>query len=142
MENLTTDDLRGYRVDVMPIPNGVPERWRSLCQRQGTYRFTGTADTVKLPDDVTRRLKLPLLGLVPAVSGACSSGTAHLSRSHFALALLHAGTEMCAFGPPKPLPAGSGEADAQCPQRNAEDGEQARDGCAGENWERHEHLRS
>ena len=26
-------------------------------------------DTVKLPDDVTRRLKLPLLGLVPAVSG-------------------------------------------------------------------------
>jgi polysaccharide biosynthesis transport protein len=26
-------------------------------------------DTVKLPDDVTRRLKLPLLGLVPAVAG-------------------------------------------------------------------------
>jgi capsular exopolysaccharide synthesis family protein len=26
-------------------------------------------DTVKLPDDVTRRLKLPLLGLVPAVGG-------------------------------------------------------------------------
>ncbi len=26
-------------------------------------------DTVKIPDDVTRRLKLPLLGLVPAVSG-------------------------------------------------------------------------
>ena len=26
-------------------------------------------DTVKVPDDVTRRLKLPLLGLVPAVSG-------------------------------------------------------------------------
>ncbi len=26
-------------------------------------------DTVKLPDDVTRRLKLPLLGLVPAVNG-------------------------------------------------------------------------
>ena len=26
-------------------------------------------DTVKLPDDVTRRLKLPLLGLVPAVDG-------------------------------------------------------------------------
>ena len=27
-------------------------------------------DTVKLPDDVTRRLKLPLLGLVPAVAGS------------------------------------------------------------------------
>ena len=26
-------------------------------------------DTVKIPDDITRRLKLPLLGLVPAVSG-------------------------------------------------------------------------
>ena len=26
-------------------------------------------DTIKIPDDVTRRLKLPLLGLVPAVSG-------------------------------------------------------------------------
>jgi capsular exopolysaccharide synthesis family protein len=26
-------------------------------------------DTVKIPDDVTRRLKLPLLGLVPAISG-------------------------------------------------------------------------
>ena len=26
-------------------------------------------DTIKLPDDVTRRLKLPLLGLVPAVAG-------------------------------------------------------------------------
>jgi polysaccharide biosynthesis transport protein len=26
-------------------------------------------DTVKIPDDVTRRLKLPLLGLVPAVAG-------------------------------------------------------------------------
>ena len=26
-------------------------------------------DTVKIPDDVTRRLRLPLLGLVPAVAG-------------------------------------------------------------------------
>ena len=33
------------------------------------YTIEYLDDTVKIPDDVTRRLKLPLLGLVPAVSG-------------------------------------------------------------------------
>ena len=33
------------------------------------YSIEYLDDTVKLPDDVTRRLKLPLLGLVPAVAG-------------------------------------------------------------------------
>ena len=47
----TEDVLRGYRVDAQPMPGGVPERWRSLCRRQGTYRFSGTEDTIELPDD-------------------------------------------------------------------------------------------
>jgi capsular exopolysaccharide synthesis family protein len=34
------------------------------------YTIEYLDDTVKIPDDITRRLKLPLLGLVPAVSGA------------------------------------------------------------------------
>lgn len=33
------DVLRGYRVDVQPIPGGTPERWRSLCARRGDYRL-------------------------------------------------------------------------------------------------------
>jgi polysaccharide biosynthesis transport protein len=33
------------------------------------YTIEYLDDTVKIPDDVTRRLRLPLLGLVPAVSG-------------------------------------------------------------------------
>jgi polysaccharide biosynthesis transport protein len=33
------------------------------------YTIEYLDDTVKIPDDITRRLKLPLLGLVPAVSG-------------------------------------------------------------------------
>jgi polysaccharide biosynthesis transport protein len=34
------------------------------------YTIEYLDDTVKIPDDITRRLKLPLLGLVPAVSGS------------------------------------------------------------------------
>jgi capsular exopolysaccharide synthesis family protein len=34
------------------------------------YTIEYLDDTVKVPDDITRRLKLPLLGLVPAVSGS------------------------------------------------------------------------
>jgi hypothetical protein len=45
------DVLRGYRVDVQPLPGGVAGRWHSLCQRHGAYRFIGTQDTIALPDD-------------------------------------------------------------------------------------------
>jgi polysaccharide biosynthesis transport protein len=34
------------------------------------YTIEYLDDTLKIPDDITRRLKLPLLGLVPAVSGS------------------------------------------------------------------------
>jgi hypothetical protein len=47
----TEDVLRGYRVDVQPMPGGTAQNWQSLCRRHGTYRFIGTADTVELPDD-------------------------------------------------------------------------------------------
>ncbi len=45
------DVLRGYRIDVQPLPGGVAQAWHSLCQRHGTYRFTGGTDTIDLPDD-------------------------------------------------------------------------------------------
>jgi len=45
------DVLRGYRVDAQPLPGGVMQDWQSLCRRQGTYRFTGTSDTLNLPED-------------------------------------------------------------------------------------------
>jgi hypothetical protein len=47
----TEDVLRGYRVDVLPLPGGVADRWHSLCARHGTYRFVGGDDTIDLPDD-------------------------------------------------------------------------------------------
>jgi hypothetical protein len=45
------DVLRGYRIDVQPLPGGVAQAWYSLCQRHGTYRFTGGTETLDLPDD-------------------------------------------------------------------------------------------
>jgi hypothetical protein len=45
------DVLRGYRVDAQPLAGGVMQDWQSLCRRQGTYRFTGTTDTLNLPED-------------------------------------------------------------------------------------------
>ena len=47
----TEDVLRGYRVDALPIPGGVPDKWRSLCQRRGTYKFVGTSETVEFAED-------------------------------------------------------------------------------------------
>ncbi len=47
----TEDVLRGYRVDVRPMPGGNPERWQSLCRRRGTYRLVGTSDTIDLAED-------------------------------------------------------------------------------------------
>jgi hypothetical protein len=45
------DVLRGYRVDVQPLPGGVPKKWQSLCRRHGTYRYAGSEETIDLPDD-------------------------------------------------------------------------------------------
>lgn len=45
------DVLRGYRVDVQPIVDGQPQRWRSLCQRVGDYRLTGTQATLDIEPD-------------------------------------------------------------------------------------------
>ncbi len=47
----TEDLLRGYRVDVQPQLPGDPQRWRSLCQRTGTYRCTDGGAPLLLPDD-------------------------------------------------------------------------------------------
>ena len=47
----TEDVLRGYRVDAQPMPDGVPDRWQSLCRRHGTYRFVGSEETIEFPDD-------------------------------------------------------------------------------------------
>jgi hypothetical protein len=48
----TEDVIRGYRVDALPMPGGAPGQWRSLCQRQGTYRFIGSEETIDLlPDE-------------------------------------------------------------------------------------------
>ncbi|AVG40293.1 hypothetical protein [Achromobacter insolitus] len=45
------DLLRGYRVDAQPQVPGDPQRWRSLCQRSGTYRCTDGGAPLQLPDD-------------------------------------------------------------------------------------------
>ncbi len=47
----TEDVLRGYRVDALPLPSGSADKWRSLCAREGTYRFAGSSDTIELPSD-------------------------------------------------------------------------------------------
>jgi hypothetical protein len=47
----TEDVLRGYRVDVQALPGGVPGPWRSLCRRDGRYRFVGGGDELKFPED-------------------------------------------------------------------------------------------
>jgi hypothetical protein len=48
----TEDVLRGYRVDVQMLPFGeAAQPWRSLCQRDGRYRFAGGAETIDLPAD-------------------------------------------------------------------------------------------
>ncbi|MGH9141727.1 MAG: hypothetical protein ACRD2I_11395, partial [Vicinamibacterales bacterium] len=47
----TEDVIRGYRVDVQPMPGGVSGAWQSLCQRRGLYRFIAGNDTIQFPDD-------------------------------------------------------------------------------------------
>lgn len=47
----TEDVLRGYRVDVQPIPDGTPGDWQSLCRRRGEYRLVGSGETLEFPDD-------------------------------------------------------------------------------------------
>jgi hypothetical protein len=61
----TEDVLRGYRVDVLPMPDGPPGTWHSLCARSGTYRYIGSPDTLSLPDDEGY------------VKGASTTSTAH-----------------------------------------------------------------
>ena len=56
----TPNHGRDWLMALVPGPRWAwPSPTRSRC----------LDDTVKIPDDVTRRLKLPLLGLVPAVAG-------------------------------------------------------------------------
>lgn len=46
------DVVRGYRVDVSPVPDpNSPGRWFSLCQRSGDYRLIASGEAVALPDD-------------------------------------------------------------------------------------------
>jgi len=48
----TEDVLRGYRVDVQPLPPGVAALpWESLCRRRGVYRFVIGTETLALPED-------------------------------------------------------------------------------------------
>ncbi len=47
----TEDVMRGYRVDVRPIPGGVEQAWHSLCRRHGNYRLIQSNEEIDLPDD-------------------------------------------------------------------------------------------
>ncbi|WP_457302145.1 hypothetical protein, partial [Phyllobacterium sp. P5_D12] len=43
--------MRGYRVDVQPVPDGVENAWHSLCSRHGSYRIIKLDEEIQLPDD-------------------------------------------------------------------------------------------
>lgn len=46
------DVLRGYRVDVSPVPDEwSPGDWYSLCARDGQYRLLETDEPINLPED-------------------------------------------------------------------------------------------
>lgn len=46
------DVLRGYRLDVAPVPDPVsPGRWHTLCAREGRYRLTAIDEPLTLPAD-------------------------------------------------------------------------------------------
>jgi hypothetical protein len=46
------DVLRGYRVDVSPVPDpNSPGKWLSLCAREGNYRLIKTNKPLDLPPD-------------------------------------------------------------------------------------------
>lgn len=46
------DVMRGYRVDVAPVPNPTePGPWRSLCERSGSWRLIKSGESLTFPDD-------------------------------------------------------------------------------------------
>lgn len=46
------DLLRGYRVDVAPVPDEQsPGKWHTLCAREGVYRLTATDEPIAMPSD-------------------------------------------------------------------------------------------
>ncbi|MEM9552305.1 MAG: hypothetical protein AAGA05_14085, partial [Pseudomonadota bacterium] len=46
------DVLRGYRVDVMNVPDIVnTDKWQSLCAREGDYDLIASAEKLDLPSD-------------------------------------------------------------------------------------------